>query len=84
MPIKVPETQELRGEEAIKALSNAIAEIEKQRGNQLADKKARALIKIARGMICSIEVTQERTKQEKRRASLPFSRIKTLLPKRKP
>ena len=55
MPIKVPESQRLRGEEAIKALHDFIAELEEQKGKELTEKQTKALVKIAKGIISSIQ-----------------------------
>jgi hypothetical protein len=54
-PIKVPEFKILRGEKAIEALNAFIDELESQRGEELTDKQANALIKLAKGLISSIE-----------------------------
>ena len=81
MTIEIPEIPELRGEKAIKVLYDAIAELEEQRGNQLTDKQARALIKIAKGMISSIQKEKERAKPKKRISWLPF--LKTKAPRDK-
>ena len=59
MPIEIPEFPRLRGEKAIKALYDFIAELEKQSGNELTDKQTKALIKITKGLISSIQL--ERT-----------------------
>lgn len=56
MPIEIPEFPRLRGEKAIRVLNDLIVELEKQRGNGLTDKQTKALIKIAKGLISSIEV----------------------------
>jgi len=77
MMIEIPEIAELHGENAVKVLYDAIAELEEQRGNQLIDKQAKALIKIAKGMISSIQVERERAKPMKRISWLPFSKTKT-------
>jgi len=58
MTIQIPELPTLRGEKAVKALHNFIAELEEQRGKELADKQATALIKIARALISSIQAEQ--------------------------
>ena len=77
MMIEIPEIPELHGEKAVKVLYDAIAELEEQRGNQLTDNQAKALIKIAKGMISSIQVERERAKPKKRISWLPFSKTKT-------
>jgi len=74
MMIEIPEIPELRGEKAVKVLYGAIAELEEQRGNQLTDNQTKALIKIVKGMISSIQIEQERAKPRKRISWLPFSK----------
>ena len=76
MMIEIPEIPELRGEKAVKTLYDAIAELEEQKGDQLTEKRARALIKIAKGMISSLQVERERAKPKKRISWLPFSKTK--------
>ena len=53
--VEIPEFAILRGEEAIEALYGFIDELEEQRGQTLTDKQTDALIKLARGLISSIE-----------------------------
>jgi len=53
--IEVPEFPRLRGEKAIEALYDFVNELEEQRGKELTDKQAAALIKFAKGLILSIE-----------------------------
>lgn len=55
MPIEIPEFPRLRGEKAIKALHGFIAELEEQNEKGLADKQTKALMKIAKGLISSIQ-----------------------------
>lgn len=55
MPVEIPEFPRLRGEKAVKALHGLVAELEEQRRNGSADKKTNALIKIAKGLISSIQ-----------------------------
>jgi len=54
-PIEIPEFAILRGEEAIEALHGFIDELDEQRGQALTDKQTDALIRLARGLISSIE-----------------------------
>jgi len=54
--VKIPKFQRLRGEEAIKALDEFIAELEEQRGKELTDKQTNALIKLAKGLMASIKI----------------------------
>lgn len=69
--IEIPEFVILRGEEAIEALSGFIDELEQQRGQTLTDKQTDALIKLARGLISSIEteMSSNPPKEEKRFAN---------------
>ncbi len=53
--IEIPEFPRLRGEKAIRALYDFINELEGQRGNELTEKQTAALIKLAKGLILSIE-----------------------------
>ena len=53
--IETPEFPRLCGEEAIEALCCHILELEEQRGKELTDKQTTALIKLAKGLISSIE-----------------------------
>ena len=53
--IEIPKFEILRGEEAIEALYGFIDELEEQRGQTLTDKQTDALVKLARGLISSIE-----------------------------
>lgn len=55
MLIEIPEFSILRGEKAVKALYALIDELEEKRGKELTEKQVRALVKIARGMIFSIQ-----------------------------
>jgi len=55
-PIMIPEFPRLRGAEAIETLYDFINEFEKQRGKELTEKQTTALIKLAKGLISSIEV----------------------------
>ena len=63
--IEIPEFEILRGEKAIEALYVFINELEGQRGKELTDKQTNALIKMAKGLISSIETeTQLDTSSE--------------------
>ncbi len=53
--LEIPELPVLRGKEAIKALHDFIVELEKQKDEELTEKKTNALIKLAKGLISSIE-----------------------------
>jgi len=64
-PIEIPEFEILRGEKAIEVLYVFINELEGQRGKELTDKQTNALIKLAEGLISSIETeTQLDTSSE--------------------
>jgi hypothetical protein len=54
-PIEIPEFEILRGEKAIEALYAFINELDEQRDKELTDKQTNALIKLAKGLISSIE-----------------------------
>jgi hypothetical protein len=54
-PIEIPEFEILRGEKAIEALYVFINELDGQRDKELTDKQTNALIKLANGLISSIE-----------------------------
>lgn len=53
--IEIPKFAILRGEKAIETLYGFIDELEEQTGQTLTDKQTDALIKLARGLISSIE-----------------------------
>lgn len=60
--LEIPEFPVLRGEKAIKALHDFINELEEQRGKELTEKQTASLIRLAKGLISSIETeTQSRT-----------------------
>jgi len=77
MAIEIPEVPELRGESAVKALSDVVTELKAQKGRQLTAQQAEALIKIAEGMISSIQVEKEKGKPEKKARWSLLSRSKT-------
>ena len=52
--VKIPKFRRLRGEAAVEALNEFIAELEDQRGKELTDKQTNALIKLAKGLIAAI------------------------------
>ena len=54
--VEIPKFPRLRGEKAIWALFDFIDELEEQRGKELTEKQTAALIKLARGLISSIEI----------------------------
>ena len=76
MPIEIPDIPSLHGEKAIEALSEFIAELEKQSRNQSPDKQAKALTKIAKAMIASLEAERETPKPNRVVRWFPFSRTK--------
>jgi hypothetical protein len=73
MLIEIPEVRELRGEGAVKALSSVIAELKAQKEKKLTDPQAEALLKIAKGMISSIQ-EEEKTKPKRKAKWSLFSR----------
>ena len=76
MPIEIPDIPSLHGEKAIEALAEFVAELEKQSRNQSPDKQAKALVKIAKAMISSIEAEREAPKPKRVMRWFPFSRTK--------
>jgi len=54
-PIEIPKFPILRGEEAIETLYDFIDELKERRGKELTDKQTNALVKVAEGLISSIE-----------------------------
>ena len=52
---EIPRFLILHGEEAIESLYDFIKEFQEERSAELTDKQVRALIKLAKGLICSIE-----------------------------
>ena len=63
--IEIPEFPRLRGEKAIKALYDFINELEEQRGKELTDNQTTALIKLAKGLISSIEAEKRSDTSDK-------------------
>ena len=59
--LKIPEFPILCGEKAIKALHDFIDELEKERVKELTDKQTTLLIRLAKGLISSIEQKSRRT-----------------------
>lgn len=76
MPIEIPDIPSLHGEKAIEALDEFIAELEKHSRNQSPDKQVKALVKIAKAMISSIEAEREAPKPNRVMRWFPFSRTK--------
>lgn len=58
-PIMMPKFMKLRGERAIEALHDFMNEFEEQRGKELTEKQATALIKLAKGLISLIEAEKQ-------------------------
>lgn len=54
-PVETPEFPRVRGEKTIEALYDFINEFTEQRGKDLTDKQATALIKFAKELISSVE-----------------------------
>jgi len=71
-PIEVPEFPKLHGEEAIEALYDFIDELEEQRGKELTDKQATALIKFAKGLIFTIETEKLSNTSDKENKEMRF------------
>ncbi len=67
--IEIPEFPTLRGQEAIDALNEIIKELEQQKGKELTEKQAKALIKVANGLISSIKVEIDSKISDKRKPS---------------
>ncbi len=67
--IEIPEFPTLRGQEAIDALNEIIKELEQQKGKELTEKQAKALIKVANGLISSIKVEIDSKIPDKRKSS---------------
>ena len=65
-PTKIPELPVFRGEKAIMFIRGFIKELEEQRSEELTEKQAATLIKIAKGLISSIEA-EVCTKEKLRR-----------------
>ena len=53
--LEIPEFPVLRGEKTIKTLHDFINEFEEQMGRELTEKQVAALIKLANGLISSVE-----------------------------
>ncbi|NIR86176.1 hypothetical protein GWO13_00855 [Candidatus Bathyarchaeota archaeon] len=68
----IPEFPRLRGEEAIRALFVLIHELEEQGGKELTDKQTTALIKIAKGLIFSIEEEMRLGTSDKKTKGMHF------------
>jgi len=64
--IEIPDLPVLRGEEAIKALSDFIKELEEEKSEELTVKQTKALTKFARGLISAIEAEAHSTNENKR------------------
>jgi len=83
--IKIPKLPIWHGEEAIEALHENIKEFEQQRGKELTDKQADAMIKLAKGLISSIEAEVAVSKSRKSAQGLGFvARLKASIMKPTP
>jgi len=83
--IKIPKLPIWRGEEAIEALHENIKEFEQQRGKELTDKQADAMIKLAKGLISSIEAEVAASKSRKSAQGFGFvARLKASIMKPAP
>jgi len=63
----IPEIPILRGQEAIEALNEIIKELEQQKGNELTEKQAKALMKVANELISSIKAEMDSEASNKRK-----------------
>jgi hypothetical protein len=64
--IEIPETPKIQGEDAILALKSYVKELQEEKGNtELSPKQTRAMIKLANGLISSIQ-TEIRAKSPNR------------------
>lgn len=77
--LEAPEFVRLSGEEAIEALRQLIKDFEKQRGKQLTEKQAKALIKVANELIWYIRTEEHRGLPDRapKRGHFEFLRRKT-------
>ncbi len=57
--IEIPKTVVLHGEKAINALYDFISELETQKSQELTEKQTAALIRVAKGLISSIEAEKQ-------------------------
>jgi len=82
--IEIPKLPTWRGEEAIEALQEIIKEFEQQRGKELTDNQANAMIKLAKGLISSIEAEIASSKSRHTLGSGFVSRLKASIMKPSP
>jgi hypothetical protein len=64
--IEIPELVSLRGDKAIEALQELIREFQQQKGKELTEKQAEALVKIANQLIWSIKAETYQATLDKR------------------
>ncbi len=57
--LEIPEISVVHGEKAVKALQDFISELETQEPKELTKKQIDALIKVAKGLISSIEAEEQ-------------------------
>lgn len=78
--VEMPEISVLHGDEAIKALQQYIDELEKQDVEGLTENQTRALVKIAQGLISTLEAQKQQHRNEqkieapKKNACLPIKK----------
>lgn len=63
LELQIPESPVLHGEKALKALNEFVNEIKERKGEEFTDKQTAALLKLAEGLIESIETETEWKKQ---------------------
>ena len=74
--VEIPQFPVLRGEQAVNALQDYIAELKGQENSELTEKQVAALVKLARGLISSIEAEKQAVtsgKDLKRKRSATFA-----------
>jgi ribosomal protein L17 len=75
--IEIPEFPTLRGQDAIDALNEMIKELEEQKGKELTEKQAKALIMVANQLITSVraEMHSEGSDKHKLRRFSAFEKF---------
>lgn len=77
-PYYKPKTIVLKGEDAIQALNNYVKEVEEGQAEELTKKQARAMVKVAKGLISAINA-DARTQKPVRNASLLLKLKETVI-----
>lgn len=80
--IEIPKTVVLHGEKAINALYDFISELETQKPQELTEKQTAALIRVAKGLISSIEADKQlaTSHQQKKKTLFGFLTHSAWLP----